>query len=50
MTAHDTRAEKPRTRRDTTVKKTTLRIVAAVSVVGSTIVAAGMASGAATAP
>jgi amidase len=49
MTAHDTRAEKPRTRRDTTVKKTTLRIVAAVSVVGSTIVAAGMASGAATA-
>ncbi|MFJ4254159.1 hypothetical protein [Microbacterium sp. NPDC090003] len=31
------------------MKKTTLRIVAAVSVVGSTIVAAGMTSGAATA-
>jgi amidase len=49
MTAHARRADNAKTRRDTTVKKTTLRIVAAVSVVGSTIVAAGMASGAATA-
>ncbi|GAA1231479.1 amidase [Microbacterium phyllosphaerae] len=49
MTAHDVREENRNNRRDTTVKKTTLRIVAAVSVAGSTIVAAGMASGAATA-
>ena len=31
MTARDTREHSPKTRRDSTVKKTTLRIVAAVS-------------------
>lgn len=49
MTPRDVRREMPKNRRDHTVKKTTLRIVAAVSVAGSAIVAAGLASGAATA-
>lgn len=49
MTRRVVRTEVPSYRRDHTVKKNTLRIVAAVSVAGSAIVTAGLASGAATA-
>ncbi|WP_082477925.1 amidase family protein [Microbacterium sp. Leaf320] len=47
MIARDIRAQLPNNRRDKTVKKTTLRIVAAVSVAGTVIVTGSLASGSA---